>query len=162
MASIQKRPDGRWRARCRDETGRELAKHFPRKVDAQRWLNEVTAAVVTGTCVDPNAGKITFRAYFEQWAARQVWTQGTHETARVSAECVTFADVAIARPATLTRSAVAKGDVTARSEAAGWAGTVDHPDPLQLRPHGAERGAGGPVDPVRPVRQGDPAEGSWG
>ena len=32
--SIAKRPDGRWRARYRDEAGRERSRHFRRKVDA--------------------------------------------------------------------------------------------------------------------------------
>jgi hypothetical protein len=59
MASIAKRPDGQWRARYRDDAGREHAKHFRRRVDAQRWLDEVTTAVVTGTYADPKAGKIT-------------------------------------------------------------------------------------------------------
>ena len=44
--SIAKRPDGQWRARYRAENGREHAKHFGRKTDAQRWLDEVTAAVL--------------------------------------------------------------------------------------------------------------------
>ena len=35
MASIKRRPDGRWRARYRDPDGRERARHFTRKVDAQ-------------------------------------------------------------------------------------------------------------------------------
>jgi hypothetical protein len=35
-ASIQKRPNGKWRARYRDAAGREHARHFPRKLDAQR------------------------------------------------------------------------------------------------------------------------------
>ena len=60
MASIKKRADGVWRARYRDET-REHARHFTRKVDAQRWLDQVTSAVITGSYVDPKAGKITFR-----------------------------------------------------------------------------------------------------
>ncbi len=72
MASISKRDNGRWRARYRDAGGREHAKHFDRKVDAQRWLDEVTAAVVTGQYVDPNAGRVTFRDYAEQWRAAQV------------------------------------------------------------------------------------------
>jgi hypothetical protein len=67
MASIAKRPEGRWRARYRDGTGREYARHFTRKVDAQRWLDEVTASVVTGQYVDPRAGRVTFRAYAESW-----------------------------------------------------------------------------------------------
>jgi len=59
MASLTKRPDGRWRARYRDEAGKEHAKHFDRKVDGQRWLDEVTAAVVTGQYVDPKARRET-------------------------------------------------------------------------------------------------------
>ena len=77
MASIAKRPDGRWRARYRDDAGKEHARHFQRKVDAQRWLDEVTTAVVTGTYVDPTAGKLTFDAYFRQWSKRQVWAPMT-------------------------------------------------------------------------------------
>ena len=60
MASITKRPDGRWRARYRDEAGKEHAKHFDRKIDGQRWLDEASAALVTGQFVNPKAGKITF------------------------------------------------------------------------------------------------------
>jgi len=37
MGSISRRPDGQWRARYRDEAGKEHARHFSRKVDAQRW-----------------------------------------------------------------------------------------------------------------------------
>jgi integrase len=69
VASIQKRPDGRYRARYRDPSGREHARHFARKVDAQRWLDEATAAIVTGQYVDPRAGRVTFRQYAEQWRA---------------------------------------------------------------------------------------------
>jgi integrase len=62
MASIgPRRPDGTYRARYRDASGKEHAKHFRRKADAQRWLDEVTASVVTGTYVDPRAGRVTFR-----------------------------------------------------------------------------------------------------
>ena len=72
MANIAKRPNGQWRARYRDLDGREHARHFARKVDAQRWLDEVTASVVTGTYVDPRAGPVTFREYAERWRAAQV------------------------------------------------------------------------------------------
>ncbi|MGA5599873.1 tyrosine-type recombinase/integrase [Streptomyces griseoincarnatus] len=67
MASIAKRPNGRWRARYRDDAGKEHARHFDRKVDAQRWLDEVNASILTGQYVDPRAGRITFRTYAEQW-----------------------------------------------------------------------------------------------
>jgi len=77
VASIGKRPDGRWRARYRDDAGKEHARHFTRKVDAQRWLDETTAAVVTGTYVDPNAGRQSFREYAEHWRSIQVHRPST-------------------------------------------------------------------------------------
>ena len=77
MASITKRPDGRWRARYRDDAGKAHARHFDRKVDGQRWLDEVTASVVTGMYADPAAGRVAFTGYYQQWAARQVWESTT-------------------------------------------------------------------------------------
>ncbi|MBC2905457.1 tyrosine-type recombinase/integrase [Streptomyces cupreus] len=67
MANIQKRPNGKWRARYRDLDGKEHARHFDRKLDAQRWLDEVTASIVTGQYVDPQAGRITFEKYAKKW-----------------------------------------------------------------------------------------------
>ncbi|MEU3071980.1 tyrosine-type recombinase/integrase [Streptomyces laurentii] len=67
MANIQKRPNGKWRARYRDLDGKEHARHFERKLDAQRWLDEVTASMVTGQYVDPRAGRVTFEKYAEKW-----------------------------------------------------------------------------------------------
>jgi len=72
MANLQRRPNGQWRARYRDASGRQHARHFARKVDGQRWLSEVTAAVVTGQYVDPKAGRVTFRDHAEQWRTTQV------------------------------------------------------------------------------------------
>lgn len=62
----------RWQARYRDAGGREHAQRFDRKVDAQRWLDEATTALVTGHYVDPRAGRVTIREYAEQWRAIQV------------------------------------------------------------------------------------------
>jgi integrase len=72
MASIARRPDGTYRPRFRDATGTEHARHFKRKVDAQRWLDEMTAAMVTGQYVDPAAGRVTVREYAERWRTTQV------------------------------------------------------------------------------------------
>lgn len=77
MANIAKRPNGQWRARYRDEAGKEHARHFHRKIDAQHWLDQVTAAVVRGDYVDPVAGKISLRAYATSWQAVQVSSDGT-------------------------------------------------------------------------------------
>lgn len=69
MSSIKRRPDGVWRARYRDAAGKEHARHFPRKVDAQRWLDEVTTAVVTGAYVDPKNAKVTVGEWCDTWLA---------------------------------------------------------------------------------------------
>jgi integrase len=74
---IAKRENGKWRARYRDEAGKEHSRHFDRKIDAQQWLDQVTSAVVTGTYADPQAGRVTFAAFFGEWSARQVWAPGT-------------------------------------------------------------------------------------
>ena len=55
MANIARRPDGTWRARYRDDGGREHARHFDRKVDAQRWLDEVTHAVHRRAAANPRS-----------------------------------------------------------------------------------------------------------
>jgi len=97
MASIAKRPDGQWRARYRDEAGREHARHFPRKADAQRWLDEVTTAVVTGQYVDPKAGRVTFKSFYADWSKRQLWQATTVVAMDLAARSVTFAELPLSR-----------------------------------------------------------------
>jgi integrase len=77
MASIKRRPDGSWRARYRDETGREHSRHFARKVAGERWLATQATAVANGAHVAPRASRTTVDDYFADWAARQVWARGT-------------------------------------------------------------------------------------
>ena len=77
MASLTRRPNGQWRARYRDPAGREHAKHFSRKIDAQRWLDEATASLVTGQYVAPDAGRVTVAEYAEAWRAGQVHRPST-------------------------------------------------------------------------------------
>jgi len=69
MASIKKREDGQWRARYRDDAGREHARHFDRKVDAQRWVDTVTASLVGGTHVDPKTARTTVEQWCTTWLA---------------------------------------------------------------------------------------------
>lgn len=80
MASISKRPDGRWRARYRDPTGKEHARHFPRKVDAQRWLDGIASAVVTGRYVDPALSRITVGDWSTRWLDSLQVKPATHAT----------------------------------------------------------------------------------
>jgi integrase len=77
MASIAKRPDGTYRPRYRDQNGKEHARHFKRKVDAQRWLDSVTAALETGTYVDPRAGKVKVGEWAEKWFEGQAQLKPT-------------------------------------------------------------------------------------
>lgn len=95
MASITKRSDGRWRARYRDPAGKELARHFTQRVDAQRWLDEVAAAVVTGMYVDPHAGKVTVASYYAEWSQRQVWESTTVLAMDLAVRSATFAALPI-------------------------------------------------------------------
>ena len=68
MGNVAKRPDGRWRARYRDPDGRERARHFARKVDAQRWLATVETDKLRGAYVDPS-DTTTVVDYARRWAA---------------------------------------------------------------------------------------------
>ncbi len=72
MANIQKRPNGTWRARYRDSAGKEHARHFARRVDAQAWLDGVTTAVQTGAYVDPVRARKTVGELSEQWLVGKV------------------------------------------------------------------------------------------
>ena len=69
MSSIARRSDGRWRARCRDACGREHSRHFSRKIDAQRWLDETTTSIVMGSYVDPKTARTTVEKWCETWFA---------------------------------------------------------------------------------------------
>jgi integrase len=72
VGSVKRHSNGRWRARYRDESGGEHARHFARKIDAERWLATVQADMLRGTYVDPRAGRVTFRDYAERWRSIQV------------------------------------------------------------------------------------------
>lgn len=70
MGNVQKRENGRWRARYRDPSGRERARHFTRKVDAERWLVSMESTKHRGEWVDPAMSRITVG----DWSTR--WLQG--------------------------------------------------------------------------------------
>ncbi len=64
-------PDGRqlltWRARYRDPSGKEHAKTFPRKVDAERFLTTVESDLLRGDWIDPDRGKTPLRDWAPRW-----------------------------------------------------------------------------------------------
>lgn len=53
---------------------------FDLKKDAQRWLDQQTAGIVTGQWADPRAGGESVRAYGERWLKRQVLADNTAST----------------------------------------------------------------------------------
>lgn len=57
----------RWRARYVDENGKEHAKGFGKKADAQNWLNKQVSDQVTGTWTDPALSAVTFGVMAEKW-----------------------------------------------------------------------------------------------
>jgi integrase len=61
----------RYRARYRDQRGRQHERRFRRRVDAQRWLDEQTSALVTRTWAAPERGRVTVGEWSQQWLAAQ-------------------------------------------------------------------------------------------
>lgn len=92
MASIKKRPDGMYRARYRDAAGKEHARHFARKIDAQQWLDGITASMAAGTYIDPKTARTTVADWCETWlrgyATRRASTvrQARVHVAQITAE----------------------------------------------------------------------------
>jgi integrase len=61
-----------WRARWRDDRGRQRSKSFRRKVDAERFVTALEHARNSGAYVDPSAGRITVGEWAERWLAAQM------------------------------------------------------------------------------------------
>lgn len=84
MATIRRHPrSGRWQVRYRDPSGRQRAKNFERKVDAERFRATVTADVYRGEYVDPQLGRTTVAEFAERWTAtRRHLAQATRDLDR--------------------------------------------------------------------------------
>lgn len=88
----------RWLGRYVDDEGHEHTKSFARKVDAKKWVDDQSAALVNGTYVDPKRGIITFSSYYREWSQQQAhWTNGTRAAMNLAANGVTFGDKAFAK-----------------------------------------------------------------
>ena len=62
----------RWRVRYRDPAGRERAKSFARRRDAERFLQHAEADKLRGMWVDPKQGRTTVGELAERWYATTV------------------------------------------------------------------------------------------
>lgn len=70
MASVSRdRRRGNWLARWRDPAGRDRSKSFARKVDAERFLAQLSADMHRGMYIDPAAGKVTLDTLAETWVS---------------------------------------------------------------------------------------------
>lgn len=93
MASVRKLPNGKWQAQFRPVPGgRQRTKTDARKAVVQRWLDEQTAAIVTGMYADPRAGRLTLQAFFDTWSTRQIWETTTTNAMTLAVSCCTFKD----------------------------------------------------------------------
>src|SRR4051795_152119 len=122
VANITRRSDGPWRDRDRDRDraagggGEEPARHLARDVDAQPWLDEVTASAVTGMYVDPEAGQVTLSACYAPWATRPTWFSPTSETSRANPGRVSMPAAECPRSSSITSTRDrAQPSATARS-----------------------------------------------
>ena len=87
MASIERRErktaDSQllrtYRVRWRGPDGRERNKTFKKKVEADRFCAVVSADLVRGQYVDPDAGKIPFETYARKWTEAQTFEETTRE-----------------------------------------------------------------------------------
>lgn len=69
MSSVHSTPEGNWRARWRDPSGRLRSKTFPTKREARAFLAEIDTTLSRGTYVDPHAGRMPFRNLAQRWLA---------------------------------------------------------------------------------------------
>ncbi len=67
MAHVERRGQGRWRARYRGPDGRERSRTFGRRVDAERWLASVETAVARGEWLDPARSAMLLNEWADRW-----------------------------------------------------------------------------------------------
>ena len=75
--AIDRRDNGRYRARYRAPDRRWRSKTFDRRIDAQRWLNGELVKLDRGEWVDPRAGQALFEPVAEQWMASRAALRAT-------------------------------------------------------------------------------------
>lgn len=76
MASVDRRPNGRWREY---PGGPQRAKHFDRKVDADQFLVEIQHNLMSGSYIDPRKAQTSLGEYAERWLERMrpTWREAT-------------------------------------------------------------------------------------
>jgi len=72
MAHIRRTDAGGWQVRYRDLAGRERARNFRRKTDAERFSVTVETDKIRGMWADPRLAKITVAEWLPTWQASRV------------------------------------------------------------------------------------------
>ncbi len=67
MSSVEKQPNGTWRARYRDPAGRSRSQNFPRKFDAERFLEQMGTSKSKGDFIDPQRGRALVSSWADRW-----------------------------------------------------------------------------------------------
>ncbi|MEU7155116.1 site-specific integrase [Streptomyces chrestomyceticus] len=75
---------GSWQARYRDPTGRQCAKNFPKKKDADDFLDDIRTRVRRRTYQDPKRGEITLAAWWDLWWPAQPKVRPTTTNRKLS------------------------------------------------------------------------------
>jgi integrase len=72
FGTVRRLPSGRWQARYRDGSGRQIAAPttFATKGHANRFLATMQADLARGQYLDPRAGRITLSEWADQWLSR--------------------------------------------------------------------------------------------
>jgi integrase len=69
----------RWRVRWIDPGGRERARSFRTRDEADRYLTEIRHEIQTGAYVPPDRSRVTLREYAAEWLAAQSFDPVTRE-----------------------------------------------------------------------------------
>jgi integrase len=84
MGYVVKTPAGNFRANWRDPAGKQKAKTFKTKKEANAYLADTTSTINQGGYVDPRAGRVRFRTFAARWeSARTVEARTAERTASV-------------------------------------------------------------------------------
>ena len=80
MASIDKRPNGTWRARWREHArGPQRTRAFARKRDAEAFLIEIEHQLARGTYLPAEVAATTWSDFVPVFLGRQLWRPATHD-----------------------------------------------------------------------------------
>lgn len=116
MATVKRSPNGKkWRARWYDPSGKECAKDFDLKRDANRHANDMEASKARGVYIDPS-DRTTVSAYARQWAESRPHNERTRR--RVASALKNHVDATTlgAMPLSRVLQSTAQGWATGRSK----------------------------------------------